>query len=247
MKKLILTCLLASWFFSGTVAATPHSAAEYQQVFATDNLIEHKAAIGTLALAGLSDPALFDLIQSKLIASLAQANTKAGIDYSAWLIKGLSYSGNPVYRQTILDIQQGKYHKKLRRYAQEGLDNLAKYARWNPILVDSDNQMDAELTQVKTFSRALASDELELKRLAAKLMVSERFYHEDLLALLQTELQAPRLLAHERLAIDTYAWMAKALASSGDRKYQAVIADIANNSKEKKLRKYAAKYLKTYY
>jgi hypothetical protein len=45
MQKLILTCLLASCFFSGTVAANPHSAAEYQQVFATDNQDEHKAAI----------------------------------------------------------------------------------------------------------------------------------------------------------------------------------------------------------
>jgi hypothetical protein len=247
MKKLILTCLLASCFLSGTVAANQSSAVEYQQVFATDNQDDHKAAIATLALAGLSDPAIFDLIQAKLIASLAQANTRAGIDYSAWLIKGLSYSGNLAYRQTILDIQQGKYHKKLRRYAQEGLDNLAKYARWNPMLIDSDNQVDAELAQVNTFSRAIASDELELKRLAAKLIISERLYHDDLLALLQTELQQPRLLAHERLAIDTYAWMAKALASSGDRKYQPVIAEIANNSKEKKLRNYAAKYLKTYY
>jgi uncharacterized protein YfcZ (UPF0381/DUF406 family) len=45
MKKLILTCLLASCFLFGTVVANPHSTAEYQQVFTTDNQDEHKAAI----------------------------------------------------------------------------------------------------------------------------------------------------------------------------------------------------------
>lgn len=48
-------------------------------------------------LAGFSDPAIYDSLEAKLIASLPKANDKNTIDYSAWLVKGWAYSGNDRY------------------------------------------------------------------------------------------------------------------------------------------------------
>lgn len=54
-------------------------------------------------------------------------------------------------------------------------------------------------------------------------------------------------MADDKLAIDTYANMAKALASSGNADYRDVIENIATTSSNRKLQKYAASYLKKFY
>jgi hypothetical protein len=251
MNKIVLSFALVSSLILAPalapVSANEYTTEQYQLIFQGEDQFQHKQAIESLMLAGLNDPIVYDVIETKFQASLGLATNKTAIDYSSWLAKALGYSGDEKYRLTLEQVVQGKYHKKLRKYAQEGLNSLTQYASWNQILADKTHYDSNQSQQLNSYANALASPDLALMRIAAKRIVNQRLYDSFLLDKLATELMQPRLLAHDRLAIDTYAWMAKALASSSQPQYQQLIQGLADNAPEKALRKYASKYIKTYY
>ena len=247
MKKIALSLLISSCLLAPFAFADDYTLEDYQQIFQGDNQFKQQSAVESLVLSGLNDPSLFDIVEAKLNASLPLATQKHPIEYSSWLAKGLGYSGNEKYRASLQAIVNGDYHKKLRKYAQEGLSNIDKFAIWNPILNDK-SQYDAKQSQqLNVFANALASSDLELKRMAAKHIADKRVYDEFIVEKLASQLTSLDLLKHDKLSIDTYAWIAKALASSANEKFKPVIVNIAETAPEKKLRKYATKYIKTYY
>ncbi|PIW61553.1 hypothetical protein [Shewanella sp. CG12_big_fil_rev_8_21_14_0_65_47_15] len=247
MKPLFAGMLLSISLLTAPLFAKEYTVETYQEVFKGDNEFKQKQAIESLTLAGLSDPAIYDVLEAKLLASLPQATEKNAIDYSAWLVKGLAYSGNDKYSETINSIVNGNYHKKLKKYASQANENLAQYKKWNAILGDKSQYAADQNQQNNAFANALHSDDLELMRLAAKRIMDDRQYDDFILAVLSNELKTPRLMADDKLAIDTYANMAKALASSGNADYRDVIENIATTSSNRKLQKYAASYLKKFY
>lgn len=247
ISGLLVAVGLLSGLLSPLVSAQEPIAQEqqYLAIFQGDNHAQQIQAIETLIISGPQDVAVYDAIAASLKQSLTSATDKKAIDYSSWLAKGLGYSGNEKYRATLTQIAEGDYHKKLRKYANEGISNISQYAIWNPIL---HTQTHVDLSpRLNAYSNALTSDDLILIRIAAKRIMYEREYSEVILTQLSEQLAQPRLLDDSRLAIDTYAWLAKALASSGNDKFKAVIEDMANNADNKKLRSYAKKYLKTYF
>jgi len=247
MKPLFAGMLLSISLLTAPLLAKEYTVETYQEVFKGDNEFKQKQAIESLSLAGLSDPAIYDVLEAKLLASLPQATEKNAIDYSAWLVKGLAYSGNDKYSETINSIVNGNYHKKLKKYASQANENLAQYKKWNAILGDKNQYAADQSQQNNAFANALRSDDLELMRLAAKRIMDDRQYDDFILAILSNELKTPRLMADDKLAIDTYANMAKALASSGNTAYRDVIENMATTSSNKKLKNYAESYLKKYY
>ncbi|MBU1391678.1 MAG: hypothetical protein KJ856_22060 [Gammaproteobacteria bacterium] len=247
MKPLFAGMLLSISLLTAPLFAKEYTVETYQEVFKGDNEFKQKQAIESLTLAGLSDPAIYDVLEAKLLTSLPQATEKNAIDYSAWLVKGLAYSGNDKYSETINSIVNGNYHKKLKKYASQANENLAQYKKWNTILGDKNQYAADQSQQNNAFANALRSDDLELMRLAAKRIMDDRQYDDFILAVLSNELKTPRLMADDKLAIDTYANMAKALASSGNADYRDVIENIATTSSNRKLQKYAASYLKKFY
>lgn len=247
MRLLLKGTLLTLSLLTAPLIAQEYSVENYQAVFKGDNITQQKQAIESLTLAGLSDPAIYDALEAKLLESLPKATEKNAIDYSAWLVKGLAYSGNDKYNETMDKIINGDYPKKLRKYAQQARDNVDHYKQWNTILNDKAQYDASQSQQVNVFASALRSNDLELMRIAAKRIAADQAYDTYLLDTLSQELQNPRLLTDEQLSIDTYAHMAKALASSGNTKYRAVIENIAETADNKKLKKYAASYLKKYY
>ena len=240
---LLSTLLLAS----GASVAKDYTPEDFQQIFSSDNKLQQKQAIESLIIAGLTDSSVYDPIESQLLASLPLATNKEAIDYSAWLMKGLSYSGDEKYRATLNNIVEGNYHKKLKRYANEGLDNLTKFKQWNSILADKSLYDTAQSPRVNAVNNALRCNDLELMRIAAKRITNEAIHDKAVLETLSQELKTPRLLGEDKLSIDTYAHLAKALSSSGDPSYKPVIEEIAAHAKQSKLRSYASKYLKSYY
>lgn len=91
MKKIILGFALASSLILAPalaqVFAKEYTTEQYQQIFQGENQYEHKQAIESLILAGLTDPSVYDVIETKFQASLGLATNKTAIDYSAWLAK----------------------------------------------------------------------------------------------------------------------------------------------------------------
>ncbi|WP_076415251.1 hypothetical protein [Shewanella sp. UCD-KL12] len=247
MKTLVLTLCLTLSLFSHFSAAKPLTEAQYIEVFKGDNLEKQKDAVASLVMAGMSDPKVFDQIELKLNESLPLAVDRHSIDYSAWLLKGLAYSGNDKYQANFNAIIEGDYHSKLKKYAKKSLKILDQFKVWSPILSDKAHYDDKYSQTSNVISNALRSDELQLKMDAAKRVINRNMHTKQILEVLNSELKDPRLLKHDKLAIQAYAYMAKALASSEDETYKATIEELAATSSEKKLRKYAKKYLKAYY
>lgn len=211
------------------------------------NIDQQKQAINLLIVGGITDPTIYDLLENKLQTTLPMSTSNVDIDNAAWLIRGLGYSGNRKYSQTLNNIVSGSYHKKLKKYATQALENLDKYKHWNTILGDKSQYTADQSQQNNALANALKSDDLELMRLAAKRIMDDQNYDDFLLERLSVELKNPRLMSNDKLAIDTYANMAKALAASGNTQYREVIENIANNNANKKLKSYAESYLKKYY
>lgn len=249
MKTRLLLLALSLCFvgLNNASAATHYSTEQYQQTFQTNNIAQQKKAIQSLYLSGINNPAIFDIISSKITSRLQQTGDKYQIDDTAWLIKALGYSGNEKYRQQLTDITEGDAPRKIRRYAEAALTDLNQFAIWNPILNDKAHY-NAQLSQADNIlANALRSDILELKRQAAKRIYNDGVYQPQLLALLNQQLLKPTQLGNNKLAIDTYAWMAKALGSASKPEYKATLQQITQGDAPKKLRKYVSKYLKQYY
>ncbi|WP_028773444.1 hypothetical protein [Shewanella waksmanii] len=247
MKNLSLAVCLTLSLASGAALAKPLTEAQYIEIFQGDNVDKQKDAIASLVMAGLNDPQVYETLNNKLQASLPLAIDRHSIDYSAWLIKGLAYSGDEKYVATYNEIINGDYHSKLQKYAKKSLKNLEKYQVWAPILADKSHYDDKYNQRSNVLSNALRSDELQLKLDAAKRVINRGVYTDQVLKTLDSELQDTRLLKHDKLAIQAYAFMAKALASSGEEKYRPTIEKLAETSSERKLQRYAAKYLRAYY
>ena len=247
MRKLLLIIGLSFSLLSPIAAAKPMNEVQYIEVFHSEDIQQQKDALASLVMAGISDPKVYDKIEENLQKSLPLAIDRHTIDYSAWLLKGLAYSGNEKYAATFNAVIAGDYHSKLQKYARKSLKILDQYKVWAPILSNKSLYDDKFSQASNVLANALRSDVLELKLNAAKRVIKGNLHNNQLLEILNSELRNPHLLKHEKLAIQAYAYMAKALASSEDEAYKATIEEIAQSSSEKKLRKYATKYIKSYY
>lgn len=247
MKKLVIALCMTLSLFSLSTEAQPLTEAQYIEVFQGEDIQKQKAALASLMMAGMSNPNVYDKIEANLKKSLPLAVDRHSIDYSAWLLKGLAYSGNEKYAATFNDIIDGDYHSKLKKYAKKSLKILDRYQVLAPILSDESHYDDKFDKRSNVIANALRSDDLQLKLDTARLVIEKSIHSEQILEVLNAELKDTRLLKHEKLSIQAYAYMAKALAISGNEKYKPTIEYLAQNSTEKKLRKYASKYLKSYY
>ncbi|WP_028115235.1 hypothetical protein [Ferrimonas senticii] len=243
MKKCWFNLLLIL-ALSPVMAAEKYDQAYYQSIFEQPHARMHIDAASSLQWAGLSDPALFDLVAKRLEEVAPFADSKQNIDHAAWLIKALGFSGNEKYREVLVQYQGNNFHKKLRKYANQANTQLSLHAQWNPIINDRKLFDDQQSLHHNRLANMLRSDQLELKRIAAKRIHYDHFYTPYLLNLLEQQLkQEVATMGGSKLAIDTYAWMTKALAGSSQYKYRPTVQAIADQAPERKLRKYANRYL----
>ena len=128
------------------------------------------------------------------------------------------------------------------------MDNLSKYAVWNPIISDQKNTRSNEPHLVNAYTNMLRSENWELRNMASKRMLAEGVYDDSLLQVLDEAIRSQyRASYSEKIHILTLAWMTRALASSRVPEYKATVEEVANNAGTKKVRRYASKYLRQYY
>ncbi|WP_153912413.1 hypothetical protein [Shewanella sp. TC10] len=249
IKALILNTLIiiGLLLLSPVTFAKSYTTEEYQQIFAGDDTYKQEQAIESMILVGLEDPEIYKTIQSKIETLLPTATDKYSIDNIAWLTKGLGYSGDPQYREFLTNLSEGDAHKKIRKYAKRAVNDLNKFEIWNVILQDKSGYDDSQPHRQNVYAAALRGDDLELMRLTAKRIASEYIFDDYMLEQLVKQLKPMRLMDDSKLAIDTYAWVTRALASSGNDKYKPVVEEVAETADQKKLRKYATKYLRKFY
>ncbi|MBT3597296.1 MAG: hypothetical protein HN505_15105 [Verrucomicrobia bacterium] len=205
-------------------------------------------ALNTLQWSGLSDRRLFDLLEKTLLENHATARSKPNVDLVSWYAKSLGTSGLEVYRDTFKKIIQSDSHKKIIKYAQEGENNLAKYKIWNPIMTNRYVWNSDNSNVSNRLANMIRSDDWELRMIAAKRMLADNVFDDSLLMALDQTIKSEFEIDHDgKQQIQTLAWMCRALAASMKPEFEKTLSDVHENAGNKKVRKYAKKYLGQYY
>jgi len=251
LKKFCKPALLASLLLLAPqgLCAREYGQQDFIQAFGTDNIYRIKMATDALQFEALGDPVVFEAIAAKLTSLKEETAplTKQDLEKRIWLMKALAYSADPKYQSLLQQYTDEQQHKKLRKYAKEAQLSLKQQQLWLPLLTSHEHWDKQQSTRDNALANALRSGKLELMREAARTITENALHKPVLLEVLSGELQQPHYLNDDRLAVDTYAWMAKALASSGQAEYESQLRAMANGNLPKSLRKHIKQYLKSYY
>jgi len=246
LRSLLFIASLFTAFTVFTAHAEPQSPDEFIQIFQSENQAQQIQAAQALEWAGLSSPKIFDVVEADALKALPNDKDKFTVNYLSYMVKALAFSGNEKYRPTIEKIQREASNKKVKKYAQESLPKLAVYTRLNQLIVPKPWPENAYPSTNQRLINMLQSNETELLLLAAKRINYSNNYQAEVLSQLNKSLlenyQKP--LSDDRL--DAVAWLTHALAGSRSLDYKPTIETVANTAENKKLRKYAVKYLKYY-
>lgn len=206
----------------------------YVQAFSGDKQL-HSTAADNLAWMGLSDTRVFDIVEQLLLQDYElMRRDKAGRERVARYIHALGFSGEAKYTPTLTRLQTDKDYG---RHALTASNDLPLYHKWNPIISNRatfNPKYDDDTNRVLNMLR---SDDLLLKRVAAK-----RVYfgttEDEVLDLLAEQVRASYLIKDSQFS-DPIAWLVKALASAKKEKYLPLLQQVAANAPDEKVRDYA--------
>jgi hypothetical protein len=213
---------------------------KYITEFNTGKPLDKQLICEKLMWSGISDPRLYDLIEQDLI--IREKTTKAKLETNnvAWLIKALGASGLSKYIKTLNNLTS-HHNKKIVKYAKKGLNLIPIYAIWNPIISDTSNINTEKSEIINHYANMIRSDILELNILAGK-----RIFHEQINDKYLYELLSEKVLAghksvskNDKMKISAYAWMMRASIKTNI----ATTQEVLKSSTNKKLKKYAKKYI----
>jgi len=196
-----------------------------------------------ISSSGLQAPELYAKIAALLKEGYPLPFEKDRTDEMAWLCKALAASGDEQYRQLLSEVASRAPSDKLRRYAKQSVELFEQYAQRKDILNKSEN-WDASLSaEGNRLINMLQSDDLNLRRDAAKTISrdgGDAKVFDVAAQTLKTMAAGPH---KDNLSIDTMGWLCKALGASGDSRYAADLQFVNEHTQNEKLRKYVKKAL----
>ncbi len=254
MKKnmqiiLALTFCLMIIFLNIPASANSNQSADvdkYIQMLGSTSFKTRIDAAKLITRSGITDSKLYIIINEKLLTEL---NTKGlnsdHIDEMSWMCKALAASGSSKYIPTFEKIIQTANSGKLKKYAKQSLSLISEYAERNKLLNDTTNFDSTLSPEINKYIKMLKSDNITLKRDAAKSIYRGQFSEKKLFDVLSDELLKgyKQTSTNDRNYVDAMAWMCKALAASGMTEYKQTLREIIENSSSMKLQKYARQSL----
>lgn len=216
----------------------------YVEAFQGPSFEAKRKIMERMEWSGHTSTKLFDSIEVALNDSLAQSGKDAK-KQSMWYIKTLALSGEPKYRTVLSDLAENADSKKVAKRAKAELVRWEKYQRWNSVIAAGlDKAPAGRLEQTRVENMLNASDP-ELLRIGAKRLFRE-FLSDGALVSIGTqrlEKEAQNIDSNDGHQIDAIAWLIKSVGDSGGEPGKRLLSQIAENTKIKKVRKYAKKYV----
>ena len=244
--RFILAFLASLIFANVAVAASVEDDTQrYIQIFSGEKKL-HSDAADTFSWMGLSDTRLFDIVERRLLEDAdASRDNRNERNRVARYIRSLGFSGQTKYEPTIKKFLGDAGYD---RFARVALQDLPDYNKWNPI-ISNRSSFDPKLSDnVNRVANMLRSDDLLLQRVGAK-----RVYFDSkddiLLELLAQKLRTnyARTDLNDRERSDSVAWQAKALGSSKNDKYVALLQEVGEKAVAQHVVKHAKEALEKYY
>lgn len=245
MKKLLLCVLLCA--VATYTQAADMQPQDYIEAFTKLSILQKPEKVEPLEWAGLSDPKIFDLLEKDVLDNYKTADSSGLIKALNWEVRGLGFSGNEKYIPTLQAVAKDGVHRNLRKYAEQAIADIGNYKQWNPLINPNHNNTNVAYPSDKQrYVNMLNSGNYELMRIAAKRIHWEHLYEHDILDVTAKAVEAYYQQANDDLSIDSVAWMVRAVAGSKDPKYKPLVENVAANAENKKVKKYAKKYLSYY-
>jgi hypothetical protein len=241
--RLVLAFFASLIFSSLAVAASLEDDTQrYIQIFSGDKKL-HSDAADTFSWMGLSDTRLFDIIERRLLEDAAASESDRNErNRVARYIRSLGFSGQSKYEPTIRKFIGNRGYG---RFAEAALADLPDYNKWNPVISNRSSFDPKFSDDVNRVANMLRSDDLLLLRVGAKRVYFES--KEDvLLELLAQKLRAnyARSDLNDRERSDSVAWLAKALGSSRNDKYTALLREVAGKASAPNVARHASDALR---
>jgi len=217
----------------------------YSDVFSGSNTIKQRSVMQRLVWSGFSSPMIFDSVAQKLSNNL-ETEDKEKVENASWHAKTLALSGNSKYRALLTQASTSAKSSKLKKHAKLSLDRLNKYVKWNPIISQGlTSAPNGQLEQTRV-ANMLNADDYELVRLGAKRAYKEFSDNTQIVSIVIKRLESEvNISKNEDMRIDATAWMLKVIGGTGNSQYKDVLETVIANNKNKKVRKYAKKAMKS--
>lgn len=206
---------------------------------------ERVNAAKIISRSGLQAPELYAKIAALLKEGYPLPYEKDRTDEMAWLCKALAASGDAQYRPLLNEVASQSPSDKLRRYAKQSVELFEQYAQRKDILNTTENWDDSLNAEENRLLNMLQSSDLNLRRDAAKIISRNGVDAKVFAVVAQTLKNMAESFKNDNLSVDTMAWLCKALAASGDKKFVSEIEFVYNNTQSAKLRKHAKKAIKS--
>ncbi|GGI54278.1 hypothetical protein [Oxalicibacterium solurbis] len=236
MKK-IVSIFFALLFANAAMAASlEDDVKQYVAIFSTESAVQPEV-LESFAWMGISDPRVFDLIEQRVLRGADQApKNKTKKNEIALSMRALGFSGQSKYANTL-----NKYvsDRTYARYAKTALKEMPDYQKWNAVISNRATFDPRYSDDANRILNMLHSDDFMLKRIGAKRVY---FSNKDdvLLETLVSEIRATYGKTNiDSETSDAIAWMVKALASTGQERYQPFFQEVLEKSSDQKVKRYA--------
>ncbi len=196
--------------------------------------------------SGVTDTRLFDEIESRILNSYKNEKpSRDELQELAWAAKALAASGNSKYRETLEKVAADAPKRGTKKHARQALKSLSDYARWNPVIASEKFEQTGRKPSVALWMRFIDSGHDDLALTGINKANEFRVYEPALTELVEAELR-DRLLVKtkDKLDLELQGQMIRYLADHPEfGKYTSLFNLIAEQSPNKKVRKWALKSL----
>lgn len=197
--------------------------------------------LSRLQWSGISSPELYDVIRDQLRSEIDNPGREK---IASHMVRALGYSGNELYRESIIDVRENAASRKVRKHAQRALLDLGKFGSWNKLVGQVEITTKGKDADVLTYMKMLSVDDVFVQRLAARAIFNERRLDDDLLALAAEKLEGYYKQSYmDGETMDTAAWLCKAIGQSGKSEYKKLLVKVERETQHPKIKKYARKYI----
>jgi len=208
---------------------------KFRQDFSNAEIDVREEALVKLQWAGISDERVFDPIVEKL-----QANKKMAKKYARIYLAALVYSGNPKYHAFVDNLIKDKTYKEdIRNLAAKYKPQFEQYQSISTVMNENNSATNSEEFWAKRYEKGLrVADNVRVRWAARDLYLfglNETSYEVARKFLAETY----KTTSDDSYLIDAMSFLCKALGVSRNLKSKDVLVEVANNTPNKKLAKYA--------
>jgi hypothetical protein len=218
MRTFIVLGIMVSLFFSGYSFSQIDSSGEVEKLVVgleSASRIQRVNAAKVISRSSFQDTKLYKKIAVIIENGYMLPYEKDRADEIAWMCKALAASGNTSYRELLNTVAQNSPSIKIKRYARTSSESIEYYSERSKILNKSNN-FDEDLTSEENrLLNMLRSDDLTLKRDAAKIITRNMDKNDKVFIVVAETLKSmAETYQRSSLSVDTMSWLCKALSSS---------------------------------